>query len=1032
MSTTVGRPRFTSAGPVMIRAVSNPDAVRGLPPVPSPDAAMDEVCGWIRRTWAAAAELQEAVRHASPSLARGLDGLTAGGTVDPGRARRMLLALTAYCHRAQARPAPFGLFAGVLEGHFDAVPMAQWGDEHRAVARADSRWLVAVVDQLEALPSLRRRLWLMASNVAVRRAGRLVLPWRQRSLEAKGTEVYEVSLRLDPEVRALMDLAAAPVPYAELLHKLEAEHPEHSEVALGELIDALIAQRVLVTSLQPPSTEVDALGYVLGQLDRAGAHHVPEATELTDALGEVHRLMEAHNEAFGHDQEPLRAEIRERMLPLVPGDPKPAALDTLLEGTVVLPLTVAAEAERAAETLARISPDPYGHETWRAYRARFLDRYGPHVLVPLLELTGPAGVGLPDGYHGTPTVGTTWHGMSPRDSVLLAAAQQAVHDGEDLVLDETMVERLAVGDPAALRVPPHLELLYEVRSPSLVALRDGHFDLDVRIVSRGWSHLTGGRFAALLSTQPASPLLEELARRPTSVSGALPAQLAFPGLSTAGVHLTRTPQLAPAVISLSEHREPAGDVIDPSDLAVMCDGQTLHLVSRSRRQVIEAGTPHQLQIECQTPAIGRFLDELVRGQAAWMTGPAGTLRPMHWGAARHLAALPRTVSGKSVLSPAMWRLTPDELPGDHASIAEWEDALAVMLDRRRIPYRVFAERWDQRLLLDLNQTADRALLREQTSARKYGPLRLIAAPAVDAHGWAGRPVEVVTLLRATGPARPAPDLRTVTEHRPVAGLVGTGRYLQARLHGPAQGRRDLLVDHLPALAADLGDAAWWIRPHDGTDPFLELTVRVGDLAAGGAAAGLVGAWAGALMESGALRDVVLVPYRPHSGRWGEGPLLEAAETVMAADTAVVADQAAARPGAEADPRVDVVAGLLAITEGVLGSRQAGHAWWIAQPQDTVGGPLPRDVQQRLRRRPDVDRAQHPHWVARRDALGAYAQLLRAAGIDTDRVLDELLHEHCLRTLEPGPGFESMARRLARAQALTARATNQSTTPAPPT
>ncbi|MFE3629472.1 lantibiotic dehydratase [Streptomyces goshikiensis] len=1016
----------------MLRAVCHPDAGRVLPSVPSPDAATDEVCGWIRRTWAAS-ELQEAVRHASPSLARGLDDLAAGGTADPGRARRMLLALTAYCRRAGSRPAPFGLFAGVLEGEFASVPMAQWGDEHRAVARAAARWLTAVVDQLEALPSLRGRLWLVTSNVAGRRGERLVVPWTQRSLEATGTEVYEVSLRLDPEVRALVDFAASPVPYAELLHKLAAEHPEHSKVALGELIDALIARRVLVTSLQPPSTEVDALGYVLGQLDRAGAHHIPDAAELTNALREVHRLMEAHNDAFGHDQDPLRAEIRERMLPLVPGDQQPVALDALLEGAVVLPQEVAAEAERAAETLARISPEPYGHETWRDYRARFLDRYGPNVLVPLLELSGPAGLGMPDGYHGTPTVGTDWHRMSPRDSVLLAAAQQAVHAGEDLVLDEEMVERLAVGDPAAMRLPPHLELLYEVHSPSLVDLRDGHFELDVRIASRGWGHLAAGRFAALLSTQPASPLLEELANRPTSTAGALTAQLAFPGLSTAGVHLTRTPQLTPAVITMSEHREPAGDLIPPSDLAVMCDGQTLHLVSRSRRRIIEAGTPHPLQIECQTPALARFLDELVRGQAAWMTGPTGTLRPMHWGAARHLAARPRTVSGKAVLSPAMWRLTPAELPGDHASIAEWEDALAVLLHQRRIPDRVLAERWDQRLLLDLNQPADRALLREQTSARQYGPLHLIAAPAVDAHGWAGRPVEVLTLLRAAGPSRPAPDLRTVTEHRPGAGLVGTGRYVQARLHGPAQGRRDLLADHLPALAADLGHAVWWIRPQDGTDPFLELTVRVGDPATGGAAAGLIGAWAGSLMESGALRDAALVPYRPHSGRWGEGPLLEAAETVMAADTAVVTHHAAARPSAETDPRADVVAGLLAITAEFLGSGEAGHAWWIAQPKDSSGGPLPRDVQQRLRRLAvaEPDLAQQPHWAARRDALGSYAGLLRDAGIDTDRVLDELLHEHCLRTLEPGRGFEPMARRLARAQALTARAAKPRTAPPTP-
>ncbi|WP_327378767.1 lantibiotic dehydratase (plasmid) [Streptomyces sp. NBC_01216] len=1033
MSTASNRLRFVSAPPALLRAVCHPSGRFALPPVPSASGTPDEAQAWIQQAWVLT-ELRDMVQHASPDLARSLDALTAQGGVDPDRIRGMLLALAAYCQRAVNRPVPFGLFTGVLEASFGTAPVAQWGEEHQAVARAGSQWLTDIIGRLEAMPRVRERLWLVSSNVAARRGGRLVVPWQQRRLDVKGTEVHEVSLRLEPEVRVLTDLAASPVPYSDLLHKIRAEFPEHSESAVRGLLDELVARRVLITSLQPSAMEIDALGYVLRELARVDADRLPEAADLVGALASIHRLMAAHNQTAGQAQGPLRAQIRERMAPHVPGDDQPVALDVLLDGTVVLPHEVAREAEKAAEMLARISPEPDGHEAWTDYCRRFLDHYGPGMLVPLLELTGPTGLGLPDGYHTTPTAGTAWHRMCPRDAVLLATAQHATLTGEDIVLDDELAERIAVGTPDATDLPRHLELLFEVHSPSLDALTSGTFTLAVRAASRGWGYLSGGRFAALLATRPSSPLLDELTNRPTSTDGALTAQLSFPGLAPSGVHITRTPRLMPAVIALSEYREPADDLIELSDLAVMCDGQALHLVSRSRQQVIEAGTPHPLQIECQTPALVRFLDELVRGQAVRMTGPVGTLRPMHWGAARHLPVLPRVVTGRSVLSPAMWRLNSWDLPGPRASMAQWEDAMEILREQRGIPDRVLAERFDQRLSLDLTRPGDLALLREQTSDQQFGPLHLVEAPARDAHGWAGRPVEVVTLLRAAGPPRPAPDLSMVIGLCPRAHAIGASRYVQAQLHGPIQGRRDLLADHLPALLADLGDVAWWVRPQNGLAPYLELTVRVDDPETTGAAAGHIGAWAAPLMGSGALRDLILVPYRPHPGRWGDGPLLEAAEAVMAADSAVSVHQAAVSPGAGADLRAEAVVGLLGIVEGFLGGREAGHTWWVGRPKDSTGGRLPRDVQQDIGGLVEAgpDSAAVPYWAARRDALAAYAELVRVDdSIDADRVLDELLHEHCLRTSGPDSRFEVIARRLARAHAMTALATKSRPTKAPP-
>ncbi|QIK04789.1 hypothetical protein G7Z12_00625 [Streptomyces sp. ID38640] len=87
--------------------------------------------------------------------------------------------------------------------------------------------------------------------------------------------------------------------------------------------------------------------------------------------------------------------------------PEPPAVGLHLDAEVQLPHAVAWEAEAAATVLARLTPYPYGTPSWQTYRHRhrFLEHYGPHVLIPPLECTEPVtGISLPDGFHTTAAV----------------------------------------------------------------------------------------------------------------------------------------------------------------------------------------------------------------------------------------------------------------------------------------------------------------------------------------------------------------------------------------------------------------------------------------------------------------------------------------------------------------------------------------------------------------------------------------------------------------------------------------------------
>ncbi|MFH8407597.1 lantibiotic dehydratase [Streptomyces sp. NPDC018019] len=1018
------RLRYQCEQSALVRSVHHAGIT--VPPWPgladTSPAGVERWAGWIGQVWGTAV-VADAVRHASPGLAHELDALVADPA--PGDAAvvsKLLLALAGYLLRLGHRAAPFGLFAGVCEARFGPRTSVRWGTGHRAVAQADGTWLTQVITTLVGLPEVRALLTLVTNSVAVVRGDRLVVPWRPRRPGERTTAVREVSVRHTPAVRAVLEMASAPVAYRDLARHLAEGSPEVDARTVCALLDELIAHRVLISCLHPPATEPDALGYLLDQLESVGVHQVPPAADPIAALRAVHGLMSEHNRlpvSAGRDR---RRALADRMRANA-DVAEPLAVDLHLDAEVQLPRAVAWETEAAAAVLARLTPYPYGVPAWHAYRGRFLERYGPHVLVPLLECIDPVtGIGLPDGFHSAAPAPRS--PLSSRDRRLLALAQQAVLEDRDIELDDHLIEHLAVGDPARMQPPPHTELLAELHSPSPAALDHGDFALVLRGVSRGYGHIAGGRFAALLAHDPAGALLTTLARPPAGLTGALPVQLAFPSLASGASHLARLPRLQQHLVSFSEHRSPEPDTLTPDDLAVMCDGRRLHLLSRSRGQILDPSIPHSLQRQWHTPWLARFCEELARGHTAVLTA---LVRAFNWGAAGALPVLPRLRHGRTVLSPATWALDRAALPGPDATPAAWEDAFAGLRARRRLPDAVLLEDFDQRLPLHLDDIGHLALLRHHLHRARH-PLALTEAPDERAWGWCqGRPTEIVTLLRSTTPPAPGPPVPAdAPPPHPGGQVPGASPYLCVRLSGARRPSHDGVLRQLPILLADFAGIPRWFLPEQAAA--MTLVFRFPEDRAVGPALQLVGAWAARLVKSGGLGAMEVVPYRPHLGRWGSERQVKAAESCFTADSAAVLHQLLRVRGA--DSRVLAAANAVAIAAGFCGDIDAGLRWLAAQPKSTATPrPLPRSVHQSARRLITIDgrwaglRALPggdglaDRWETRHQALAAYRTALGPApGADPDLVLAGLLHEHHRRTGADGEG----ALRLARAVALAHR------------
>ncbi|WP_432008818.1 lantibiotic dehydratase [Streptomyces bacillaris] len=1012
---------YESADTPLVRAARY--ARLSLPPWPTVTSDEAEQVqqwhAWLKAVWALD-EVSETVEQASPAFARHVDALCAMVEAPEVRQlRRTLVSVIRYAQRITGRATPNGLFAGVASAEFARRAEVKWGDWHKVVARADAAWMKDVISGLEACPDLLYRLPVVATNTAFVRGERLIVPYPARS-GSTGKPTAEVSLRFTSAVRTALDAARSPVEYRLLVDKVKSGFPNVPVARVMNLLDDLLRSGALISSLHPPSATLDVLDHLVRELDAVNAHEVPSVAALLDDLRAVRDGMVQHNCALTpEDGRRLRRGLRRRMTEITDAD-RPLAVDLKVDCSLMLPDSVAREAERAATVLARLTPAPFGTPGWKEYHTRFFEKYGIGSLVPLRDVVDPdVGLGFPAGFVDSEP--ESREALTQREQRLLALAQGAVLDGRDEIeLDEALITELEIGEQDRVPLPPHLELSFRIDATSTEGLDRGDFTLTALRPSRGIGTV-GGRFLPLLEADDQARAAAVLDRLPSNAQGALLAQVSFPPLDLAHAHVTRVPELLPAVISIAEHRTSDERTIDLDDLAVGCDRRRLYLASLSRRCLVEPHTVHALDLRAHTPPLARFLVEISRAQSAIVTA-------FPWGAATVLPYLPRVRHGRAVLASARWLLRAADVPGQTASWEEWHAGLNEWCARRRVPKAVALTEGDQLLPLDLSESAHRAVLRAHLAQAKTAVL----TETSPADGWFdGRAHEVVVPMKVRRapqwpPVAPVSVNRLIT--RDHGHLPGAGPWLLAKLYGHPERHAEILSRHLPDLLTEWETPpSWWFMRYRDPRPHLRLRVAVPESGDVGQVVPRIARWAARLRRSGLLNDMQFATTYPETGRWGTGALMYLAEEMFAADSRAVAVQLSQpdRP----DPRVVAAANFVSLATAFTGSVSEAMGWLTTYGKITDPRPLDRRVLAEAVRLADPSdgwAALRSHvggdaitaaWVERDQAISRYRARLPESDLDPHLVLDSILHAHHIRAVGIDKDNERMCVRLARAAAL---------------
>ncbi|MGW1530429.1 lantibiotic dehydratase [Streptomyces sp. NPDC002159] len=803
---------------------------------------------------------EEALRDASPDLYAFMERASAGAKMKESDVRRAAVSLAKYQLRAAGRSTPFGLMAGVGAARIGTTTEIRMTGEGTKFLRPDHGWLMSLVRSLEADPGVCARISVQANNLAVRRGRRLfLLPTDVLGRELQG----ERSVRATPVAMAALRHSAELSPFGDVVEATQKEFPESPPGAVARLVHQLISLDFILTQLRPPADHPDPLGHLVGL-----APEILDDRNLADVYACPERPLSSSSPVASKNK--IVTDVR---------------LD--VHGTINR--SVADDVAAAAEVLWNIAPHGAHSTVMDEFHLRFVEHYGHHHFIPLLEaLDVERGIGVPADYR-CPAEGTVSRPAKPRttqrEAILAEAAQAALVLRNELVLTPRLVRKLS-GASASLR--PHLpplgtDIFCELVAPDADAVDRGDFEVILAPWPGGHAPAGAfGRFGHILGH-------DAMAAASSESSETIRAHLTYSPRGARQRNVTASHQYwLEHRIAVGEVRgERAGD-IGLDDLYLVADDQGLRLYSRSHRAEVDAHV-YSLSNPDFTPNVARFIQDVqLTGRRTW--------HPWDWGSLDALPALPRVRHGRVVVSPATWKCSADELKDRTLSWEDWRSSLALWRATWSVPTRLkigYGDRWTP---LDLSLSWHQFILREEINSQPDNKsvtvvedLGALARDHGSFPGWlrghTGPSGLVVSLQTPPIPRKPLRWVEGMNLRPSADPGHDTESWVYAKIH--TNHVQEILENSAADLNSELrllGVENWFfIRYTDGEEhlriraeaPREELRDQVRQC---------VKKWGDQLVSSGLARICFFAAYEPETHRYGGTGILEPLHSLFTADS----------------------------------------------------------------------------------------------------------------------------------------------------
>lgn len=977
---------------------------------------------------ALARRVLDAIAIASPSL---LAAMTRFGSLSNAGSRRVLSRVFRYVSRMAARATPFGAFAGTALIKLGVATDLRFSTNPcRLISRPDMNWLETLRRNLEHRDEIFQQLSVLVNPDLILLGGRAFVT----SVTDSGSE-SEHSIRVTPVVLDLLGLAQEPIRYSGLVRALldaDSSRTRTREKVSG-LIEQLFRVGMLVSDLRIALTVHSPARLLANRLQMIPASRTEGRT--------LENIVERCDRWNGSNEEYERISESARSLWKVDGPALQVDTNLNLDRASVHQ-NVGARAAEAAHLLLSLSPFPRGLPLVQRYKNAFLAKYGERRRVPLLDLVDVRrGLGPLSSYAAAAPDDR----QERRNSVLLELLANALNERQSCIqLNDDTLSRLQT--PIALDdYPMSIDIAFFLGATNSAEIDCGNFDLVISpFVGSRSAGRTLGRFANNLGVEAVAALRAIALREQDCAKECQWAELvSFPSRGRLGNLLIRPGIREFEIVDGSAAGVDPSKMISLADIEVSLLNGRFHLKARQSDKRLIVSHSNMLNPTRLSPA-SQMLVELNDDGIAAFSG-------FDWGSLKGSPFLPRVRRKRIVLTPAQWRITSENVPGDLQAPSESARYSVIQKWRSQwsVPRFVYMTAGDNRVLLDLEEREQCSELVWNIQATKHGPVVLqemlpAFAELVGAESSEGRHLAeiVVPLVRrdTSGSISRTSRLRfdQGCPDLPHTMFPGTD-WLFLKIYCPNAAHSLLVENAMATYVAEVMDqrlaVSWFFIPYADPEPHIRLRFR-------GDAALLTQkllprclAWAESLKREDLCMRFAIDTYEREVERYGGARMLSLFEDMFCTDSASVVRllQMVREFKLEADMVAIAAFSIEELLRGLGLATERRLRWYSSRPMpNRLAGPEFRKYKGLVPFMTGHAGSYDP-WVIRlREVLAVrakelrpYAERLRSLYSDDeedillpDSVISSIVHMHCNRLMGTSRHLESksieLASRLSRA------------------
>ncbi|QOS97408.1 lantibiotic dehydratase [Brevibacterium sp. JNUCC-42] len=644
--------------------------------------------------------VREAILVSSPSLYEALPNLE--GEPTARKTKQTLSSFVRYLLRLSTRATPFGLFAGVALGSRAektniSIKNAQF---HHKRTRPDMEWLLAIIQRLEQRLDVVKQLKVQRNHAVLQIGGRMELTFATEYGQMKrkeGMPKERITIRATEVVLKAFSLAEQPILFEQLIARLLEQYPEAGEQKVTQLLWQLFSQEFLISELRPPLTVANPFDYVMEHLAILDGVH-----EIYTELSNIQKDIKQYDELPIGKGIQAYQELLARMKALEASD-MPVQIDLRLAcNQVCMHKEIGEEVAKTAECLWRLSFPQRGLPHLWSYHKDFLERYGTAREVPILELlSDESGLGAPAGYNQPQSRKEKIPPLKQsekREAILMEKVMQAIATGErEIEITNDLLDQLDLEPVDPRYTPNSLEIYVEVVASSQEAIDQGEYLLVMGPMpgssSAGQSF---GRFLDILGDEAMQKQKQIQKQQQDQFADVIFVDAAYMPSTGRSANVALHPSLNEYELAIGTNCSEQAYSLLLDDIVVCATLEHLYLKSRSSGKKIIVTANHMLNFNA-APNIYRFLREVsMENVRSW--------QPFSWGNLDASPFVPRVRYGKTILSPAIWKLNPSfiGLQGNPKEDQLWYDAFSNWRRKWDLPRHVYMTFGDHRILLDLD------------------------------------------------------------------------------------------------------------------------------------------------------------------------------------------------------------------------------------------------------------------------------------------------------------------------------------------